>query len=162
MGTLFQLLIFSIIGIIFIWFGYTLFFHFSRKGREREEYHGNDAYSHSRRKDGSRVENGRPGDPRVCPVCSAKLAIEERVKSSAFPGLPGQGRMMHIWGCTYCLDGGRKRVCPVCGAVIGVDQILVARMFEKPGRSHVHVLGCSYCREALASGAKRNQSPAQE
>jgi hypothetical protein len=153
MDTLFQLLIFSIIGVIFIWFGYTLFFHFS--GGKREGYPGDDSYSHNRGKNGSRPENGKPGDPRVCPVCSAKLGIEERVKSSAFPGLPGQGRMMHIWGCVYCLDGSRKRVCPVCGAVIGVDQILVARMFERPGRSHVHVLGCSYCREALASGAKR-------
>ncbi|MDR2053482.1 MAG: hypothetical protein LBP80_08720 [Treponema sp.] len=151
MDMLFQLLIFSIIGVIFIWFGYTLFFRPGKGGGKKEERRG----GHTRRKDGSRIENGSPGDPRVCPVCSAKLGIDERVKSSAFPGLPGQGRMMHIWGCAYCLDGGRKRVCPVCGAVIGVDQILVARMFEKPGRSHVHVLGCSYCREALASGAKR-------
>jgi hypothetical protein len=155
MDTLFQLLIFSIIGVILIWFGYTLFFHLSRGGRKKEEHYDNGLYSHTRRKDGSRIENGNPGEPRICPVCSAKLNVNERVKSSAFPGLPGQGRMMHIWGCVYCLDGGRKRVCPVCGAVISVDQILVARMFEKPGRSHVHVLGCSYCREALASGAKR-------
>jgi hypothetical protein len=159
MNTLFQLLIFSVIGVILIWFGYSLFFHFRRNsgnseksGRSRE----NDTYSRACGKDGSWVESGRPGNPRVCPVCSAKLDIEERVKSSAFPGLPGQGRMMHIWGCAYCMDGGRKRVCPVCGAAIGVDQVLVARMFEKPGRSHVHVLGCSRCREALASGAKRS------
>jgi hypothetical protein len=26
------------------------------------------------------------------------------------------------------------------------DEILVARLFDKPGRSHVHVLGCSQCR----------------
>ncbi|MDR1353752.1 MAG: hypothetical protein LBK05_10775 [Treponema sp.] len=155
MNTLFQLLILSIIGVIFIWFGYTIFFRFPR-GRGKEAYRGNDNYGRSRRRDGSRIENGSPGDPRVCPVCSAKLNSGERVKSAAFPGVPGMGRMMHIWGCVYCLDGGRKRICPVCGAVIRVDQILVARMFEKPGRSHVHVLGCSYCREALASGAKRN------
>jgi hypothetical protein len=157
MDTLFQLLIFSIIGVILIWFGYTLFFHL-RKGREKEDETGDysdDTYSHTRRQDGSRIENGNPGEPRICPVCSAKLNINERVKSAAFPGLPGQGRMMHIWGCVYCLDGGRKRVCPVCGETIRVDQILVARMFEKPGRSHVHVLGCSHCREVLASGAKR-------
>jgi hypothetical protein len=156
MSTLFQLLIFSVIGVILIWFGYTLFFHFSKDARKTERHHDGGTYTRIRKKDGSRIENGKPGNPRVCPVCSAKLDVDERVKSSAFPGLPGQGRMMHIWGCDYCLDGGRKRVCPVCGAVIGVDQILVARMFEKPGRSHVHVLGCSYCREALASGAKRN------
>ncbi|MDR0452449.1 MAG: hypothetical protein LBH15_05350 [Treponema sp.] len=157
MDTLFQLLILSIVGVILIWFGYTLFFRF--RGGSREEACGDDDnYGRSRRKDGSRIENGVPGDPRVCPVCSARLNLEERVKSAAFPGVPGQGRMMHIWGCAYCLDGGRRRVCPVCGAVISTDQILVARMFEKPGRSHVHVLGCSYCREALASGAKKGGS----
>jgi hypothetical protein len=156
MNTLFQLLIFSVIGVILVWFGYALFFYFGRNGKKRDRRREDDACGRARGKDDPRIESGRAGDPKVCPVCSARLDAGERVKSSAFPGMPGQGRMMHIWGCVYCMDGGRERVCPVCGAVIGVDQVLVARMFEKPGRSHVHVLGCSFCREALASGAKRN------
>jgi hypothetical protein len=154
MGTLFQLLVFSIIGVILIWFGYTLFFRLTKGRKEVEDTEDENNRSRTRRPDGSRIENGNPGDPQICPICAAKLNFGERVKSAAFPGIPGQGRMMHIWGCVYCLDGSRRRVCPVCGATIQVDQILVARMFEKPGRSHVHVLGCSYCREALASGAK--------
>jgi hypothetical protein len=55
-------------------------------------------------------------------------------------------RLMYIAGCYYCLEGDRPRVCPVCGAVLNPDENLIARLFDKPGRSHVHVLGCSRCR----------------
>jgi hypothetical protein len=34
----------------------------------------------------------------------------------------------------------------VCGAVLEDGEVLIARLFDKPGRSHVHVLGCSQCR----------------
>jgi hypothetical protein len=37
-------------------------------------------------------------------------------------------------------------VCPVCGNHLTNDEMLIARLFDKPGRSHVHVLGCSKCR----------------
>jgi hypothetical protein len=30
--------------------------------------------------------------------------------------------------------------------VLNYDENLIARFFDKPGRSHVHVLGCSRCR----------------
>jgi hypothetical protein len=53
---------------------------------------------------------------------------------------------MHITGCVYCLDGSRPRICPVCGTELTPEEILFARFFEKPGRSHVHVLGCTRCR----------------
>jgi predicted nucleic acid-binding Zn ribbon protein len=148
MDTLFQSLICSIIGVILLWFGYTLFCRF-RKDRQEVVAYKSDGIR-SRSQSGPQVESGKPGNPRVCPVCAAKLEHGERVKSDAFPGIPGQGRLMHIWGCVYCLDGSRKRLCPVCGASIRTDQMLVARMFEKPGHSHVHVLGCGHCREALA------------
>jgi hypothetical protein len=150
MNDLFQLLIFSTIGVILIWFGYRLFGSAVGKGGAKGR---RTSKGRSRREILPQVENGTPGDPRVCPICAAKLKVDERVKSAAFPGLPGQGRLMHIWGCIFCLDGSRVRKCPVCGAELTVKEILVARMFEKPGRSHVHVLGCSHCREALASNA---------
>ncbi|MDR3337680.1 MAG: hypothetical protein LBT16_10795 [Treponema sp.] len=153
MEKIFQWLIFTTIGVILVWFGYTLF-NTVLKGRRIED--SGSGRVRTRRRDGSLIESGNPGEPRVCPVCSVKLLEGERVKSSAFPGLPGQGRMMHIFGCVYCLNGGRERKCPVCGAIIDVDEILVARMFEQPGRSHVHVLGCSRCREVLATVKKKS------
>jgi hypothetical protein len=53
---------------------------------------------------------------------------------------------MHISGCVYCLEGDRRRVCPVCGAVLQDGEYLIARLYDKPVRSHVHVQGCTRCR----------------
>ena len=125
-----------------LWFGYTLFFSigipgFSRFGLRKKKR-----------------KTGTPGDPQICPVCSAKLMEGELVSSAAFPSLNGgKDRFMHIKGCLYCLRGDRDRVCPVCGIILKGKEILIARLFERPGRkSHVHVLGCSRCRRAGTSG----------
>ncbi|MDR2759598.1 MAG: hypothetical protein LBB78_09475 [Spirochaetaceae bacterium] len=141
-----QLFTLMIIGAFLLWFGYTLFFGMGHKtgfyipgGRQKRqrafpvaEYPGSSA-----------------GSPKTCPVCSARLPPGERVKSAAFPSMgKGKDRMMHIIGCVYCLEGDRVRICPVCGSVITRDEILFARLFDKPGRSHVHVLGCSRCRRS--------------
>ncbi len=131
MADIVQLLLFIIIATVLIYFGYSLFIGFSRS------FH----HQHS-----EPPQEGRPGDPRTCPVCSAKLTPGQRVRSSAFPSMNGSDRLMHINGCIYCLSGERKRVCPVCGANLSIQDVLVARLFDKPGRSHVHVLGCSRCR----------------
>uniref|UniRef100_A0A7C3I4N2 Uncharacterized protein n=1 Tax=Gracilinema caldarium TaxID=215591 RepID=A0A7C3I4N2_9SPIR len=131
MADIVQLLLFIIIATLLLYFGYSLFFGFSTKKPHR--YFKN-------------PEEGKPGEPRTCPVCSAKLAPGERVKSSAFPSMNGSDRLMHIYGCIYCLSGERKRVCPVCSTTLSAQDVLVARLFDKPGRSHVHVLGCSRCR----------------
>ena len=138
MGTILQALVFTLIGVILLYFGFTLFFAvpgglsmpvFRRKNR------------------GIRPKStGFPGDPRTCPVCSAKLENGERVKSSAFPSMGGLDRMMHISGCVYCLEGDRHRICPVCGVVLREGDFLIARLFEKPVRSHVHVIGCTSCK----------------
>jgi hypothetical protein len=57
---------------------------------------------------------------------------------------------MHIMGCPYCLEGEaeqrRRRVCPVCRKPIADTEYLFARVFERPEKSHVHVLGCVKCR----------------
>jgi hypothetical protein len=137
MGTFIQILFFTFAGIFLVWFGYTLFFALpggfsipvSRKRRLRPK------------------GTGIPGAPRTCPVCSARLERGERVKSSAFPSITGNDRLMHIAGCMYCLEGDRRRVCPVCGAVLRDEEFLIARLFDKPGRSHVHVLGCNRCKK---------------
>ncbi|MCL1814688.1 MAG: hypothetical protein FWG27_02545 [Treponema sp.] len=137
MGTVLQALILTLIGVILLYFGFTLFFATP----------GGIPMPAFRRRRGPRPKNqGIPGMPRTCPVCSAKLERGERVKSAAFPSMGGADRLMHISGCVYCLQGDRRRVCPVCGAVLREGEFLVARLFEKPGRSHVHVLGCTVCK----------------
>ena len=137
MGTFLQALIFTLIGVALLWFGFTLFF--ATPGGAPMP-----AFKRKRTPKPSRV--GSPGDPRTCPVCSAKLENGERVKSSAFPSMGGADRLMHISGCMYCLEGDRQRVCPVCRTILREGEFLIARLFEKPYRSHVHVLGCSCCK----------------
>jgi len=142
MRQLFEVLVFVLIGILLLWFGYTLFFTIgipALGGFGRKSY---------RRKSLKPVGESTPGDPQTCPVCSAKLRPGERVSSSAFPSLNGgKDRFMHIKGCLYCLHGDRPRVCPVCGILLKENEILIARLIERPGdRSHVHVIGCTYCR----------------
>jgi hypothetical protein len=139
MGNFVQVLAFAVIGTVLLWFGYTLFI-----SRIRIPAGGGSRRRRRRKAPGESY----PGAPQACPVCSAKLAPGELVKSSAFPSLNGgQDRLMHIRGCVYCLNGERDRVCPVCGARLGAKDILIARMFERPRRAHVHVLGCTRCRK---------------
>jgi hypothetical protein len=138
MGSFIQLFAFIITGLLLLWFGYTIFFRPGKNRRIR--------LAKKDRPTLNQVPEGTPGAPRTCPVCSALLLHGERVHSSAFPAIPGQPRIMHISGCIYCLEGERSRVCPVCKAVLEGGEFLIARMFERPGRSHVHVLGCSRCK----------------
>jgi RNA polymerase subunit RPABC4/transcription elongation factor Spt4 len=134
-----EVLIFVIIGIALLWFGYTLFFQV-----------GIPAWGGAFRKRKGLKPQGEsmPGDPQTCPVCSAKLGAGELVSAHAFPSLNGgKDRFMHIRGCIYCLMGDRDRVCPVCGTILRENEILISRLFERPGhRSHVHVIGCSNCK----------------
>ncbi|GHV90809.1 hypothetical protein AGMMS50268_13120 [Spirochaetia bacterium] len=140
MGSYLQVLAFIMIGVGLLWFGYTLFF---RAGVGTGTSGRN---SSSRQKFREPREERIAGDPQTCPVCAAKLEKGELVKSSAFPSFNGKDRLMHIKGCVYCLDGNRPRYCPVCGAALGDEEYLISRMFERPGRSHVHVIGCNRCR----------------
>jgi endogenous inhibitor of DNA gyrase (YacG/DUF329 family) len=155
MDFLLQLLLFVLIGLLLLWFGFSVLLRLGKTGGGGSG--GPARGSSGRRPSGDRLykqavdapTEGSAGSVRTCPICAARFEHGERVKSTAFPesGL-GQGRLMHIEGCAYCLGGPRsgKRKCPVCGAQINTDEILFARMFDKPGRSHVHVLGCSRCR----------------
>jgi hypothetical protein len=139
MATIFQIFLFVLVGVLLLWFGFTIFFAVPGAG-SLLAFKGKNRNIHKPKGDGT------PGAPRTCPVCSAKLGGGERVKSVAFPSMGGAERFMHISGCTYCLEGERRRVCPVCNAVLRSEEFLVARLYEKPGRSHVHVLGCSRCK----------------
>jgi len=137
-----EVLIFVVIGIVLLWFGYTLFF---RRGLPAW---GGKGFRFRKRGSSKPGGEGRPGDPQTCPVCSAKLDDGQLVSSLAFPSMNGgKDRFMHIRGCSYCLYGDRDRVCPVCVRVLRGDEILICRLFERSGRrSHVHVLGCTRCR----------------
>jgi hypothetical protein len=138
MAAFVQILFLTLAGVVLLWFGFTLFFALPG---------GIPMPVLKRRRRGKQPQSvGIPGAPRTCPVCSARLERGERVKSKAFPSMGGADRMMHISGCMYCLEGDRRRVCPVCGAVLREEEFLVARLFEKPIRSHVHVLGCTRCK----------------
>jgi hypothetical protein len=131
-----QVLTFVIIGAVLLYFGYSFVFG-----------SGVRAHAFRRGKKGLNEDlEGEAGMPRTCPVCSIRLVHGERVKSSAFPAMGKADRLMHINGCPHCLNGERPRVCPVCGNHLNADETLIARLFDKPGRSHVHVLGCSQCR----------------
>ena len=141
MKQIFEVLIFVILGVVLLWFGYTLFI-----GVGIPAFGG---ISRTRRRRNLKPRGTSfPGEPQTCPVCSAKLYEGELVKSLAFPSLNGgKDRFMHIRGCVYCLRGNRDRVCPVCGLVLKDSEILISRLFERPGRrSHVHVLGCTRCK----------------
>lgn len=139
MEQFFEVFLFVVIGVVLLWFGYTLFFSI-----------GIPAWGGSfrRRRNIRPRSEGLPGDPQICPVCSAKLDDGEMVSSAAFPSLNGgKDRFMHIRGCVYCLHGDRDRICPVCGAILKGHEILISRLFERPGRrSHVHVIGCTQCK----------------
>ena len=103
-----------------------------------------------------------------CPLCGSMLRRGETVHSVVFSGparvpadrttagaMPsGRARrrpddaIAHLFGCPYCYpaDDGHPRTCPVCARTLPPDGYVIARMFEKPGRKHVHVLGCTECR----------------
>ena len=140
MGDLIQVFIFIIIGIVLLWFGYYLFF-----GPLSPIY----PYLPWNKK---KVIIGKPGDPQVCPVCRMKMLKGELVKTIAYaPGSQSIDRIVHIKGCTSCLDLGKNlpRRCPICEAKLSVDDYLISRMFERRyQKNHIHILGCNKCRKA--------------
>ncbi|MBI9107734.1 MAG: hypothetical protein JEZ04_13385 [Spirochaetales bacterium] len=80
-----------------------------------------------------------------CPLCGELLMRGERVHSVIYPGK--SDKLMEIFGCPYCEkpSAPNKRKCPVCGNQMEDGNVLIARVFDKPGKTHVHVLGCSTC-----------------
>ena len=142
MGSYLQILAIVTIGIVLLCFGFSLFakqFALLRL-----------SWWQSKTEHKKHRKTGNPGEPQVCPVCSARLNKGELVSSLAYPSLTGgRDRLMHIRGCYYCLNGNSIRRCPVCGANLRSDEYLIARLFERPHqhRSHVHVMGCSRCKK---------------
>lgn len=86
---------------------------------------------------------------RPCPICHTMLKRGETVHSIVF-GKKNEDTIAHLFGCPYCYPNNNKhvRVCPVCRSDLPAEGYLVARMFERKGKRHVHVLGCTECRNA--------------
>jgi len=97
---------------------------------------------------------------RPCPLCGTMLRRGETVHSVVFSGGKAVGSsggsdtrpadyLTHIFGCPYCYPANtqHRRECPVCRKTVPDDGYVIARMFDKPGKKHVHVLGCTVCRE---------------
>ncbi|GHU22590.1 hypothetical protein FACS1894164_05250 [Spirochaetia bacterium] len=80
----------------------------------------------------------------ACPVCSTRLDKKEKVYSVVFSEI-GADKIVHLRGCQYCIEGEQTRKCPVCKRILGTEEFIAARMSEKSGRVHVHILGCSQC-----------------
>lgn len=110
-----------------------------------------DRRSRREKKPGTRAEGDGSAYHRECPLCASILAPGERVKSDIAPGKGD--RIMRIFGCGHCWPSGvssptpsTPRLCPVCGRAVDAEGWVIARYFERPGRRHVHVLGCTGCR----------------
>lgn len=87
-----------------------------------------------------------------CPICHWPLVPNERVHSVVYTS--ESDKIMHIYGCPYCYKDHPKskykkssvRLCPACNKELKGSEYAIARLFEKPGKNHVHVLGCYRCR----------------
>ncbi len=108
---------------------------------------------------------------RPCPLCGSMLRRGETVHTVVFSG--GQpptgsstaaagGRqpdaLTHMFGCKYCYPANdvHPRICPVCNQTVSAEGYVIARLFEKPGKKHVHVLGCTECRKANSRDTLRS------
>jgi hypothetical protein len=161
----FKLLAFILVGLLLLWFGYRLYIKYFKKksivdgdrlikiSKESEPPDGTSSSGAApvwKPNKSTASTGGASSDGlMICPICLFRMDEGDRVKTTAFPYLTkyDKSRLMHIHGCVYCMDGKRERLCPVCGKTISVNDFLIARMFDRPGRrSHVHVLGCPQCR----------------
>lgn len=96
--------------------------------------------------------NGKKESTRPCPICHWPLKPKERVHSVVYRS--ENDNIMHIFGCPYCYKDHPKskykkelkRICPSCNRELKGSEYAVARLFEKPEKNHVHVLGCYRCR----------------
>ncbi|MDR2965622.1 MAG: hypothetical protein LBU88_07590, partial [Treponema sp.] len=109
MGDTPQILLFIIVGIILLWFGYNLFF-----GKNSPFYLG---FGFKKKED----FKGKLGDAMTCPICSIKLIKGDLVKTIAFPSTQSLDRLMYIRGCPICIEGSIPRKCPVCREKMSAD-----------------------------------------
>ncbi|MGM0673475.1 MAG: hypothetical protein ACQETQ_02140 [Spirochaetota bacterium] len=111
-----------------------------------------------------------------CPLCSTMLRRGERLHTVVYSGGRAQtsaeeavstssvedvsqepkqpertsqdDTLAYMYGCPYCYPANDQypRYCPVCDRKLGEQDYVIARMFTRKPRNHVHVLGCTLCR----------------
>ncbi|WP_053228016.1 hypothetical protein [Spirochaeta cellobiosiphila] len=96
-------------------------------------------------------------DQRTCPLCGSVLQSGWRVHSTVYREIDSTDQMMHIYGCPFCYPNHKQshlakgqwqdRYCPVCKEKLKSGIPVYARVFNKPHKTHVHVLGCPKCRK---------------
>ena len=86
---------------------------------------------------------------KFCPLCNSGLSKGENVKSKTYP-TESKDTLMDVFGCPKCMPPFSKadRICPVCKKKIPTDGFVIGRYFMRPGKKHLHVLGCTLCRKA--------------
>ncbi len=86
---------------------------------------------------------------KFCPLCNSSLSKGENVKSKTYP-TESKDTLMDVFGCPKCIPpyGTKSRICPVCKKKLPADGYVVGRYFIRPGKKHLHVLGCTLCRKA--------------
>jgi hypothetical protein len=94
-------------------------------------------------------KENKDGKPlKFCPLCNSSLAKNENVKSKLYPS-ESRDKIMDVFGCKNCIppNGTVARICPVCKKKIPADGFVTGRYFIKPGKNHLHILGCTLCRK---------------
>ena len=78
----------------------------------------------------------------------------ERVHTVVYPGKADT--IAEVFGCPYCHGeaANAPRRCPVCKQLIPEKGYVIGRMFRKPERSHLHIVGCTECRKRPADYKK--------
>jgi len=145
MDNFLQIFIFIILGVIFLGLGFFLFF-----GTMSPLYPHLPWGKKDRKKINNELYKGKPGERQICPVCSMVMKKGELVRTEAFPPDKNTSdRIMHVYGCNYCLKKEFPRHCPVCKVRLTLDDFLISRMFERKNniKNHVHILGCMKCRK---------------
>lgn len=83
-----------------------------------------------------------------CPLCQTPLFVGENIISKVYRPMNVPDQLCTVAGCPHCYpkcEPGVKRICPVCHKTVAQDQTLTARLFNKIGKKHVHIIGCSNC-----------------
>ncbi|TVR59358.1 MAG: hypothetical protein EA426_07455 [Spirochaetaceae bacterium] len=96
-----------------------------------------------------------------CPLCGELLRKGETVHTHVFnkgAKTKPDDTLVHMFGCKYCRPPNAKkaRICPVCRKTVPDDGYIVARMFNREKRKHVHVLGCTECRKNSRRSSRKD------